>query len=804
MAKFSDTHAKHQKEMDSSSNKSGGASPRNNFLLFMELRKKIMIFRDIFDVPPIQGSVPIHELLLSTGDDLHRMYPEFVDCVPTAKLKERNTHEGLKCFYEVLKCVGDSTWIEDPKVRDKFKYGNVENIPMDELAKIVVAMLDCVNRAVKERFDSMEEDEPNREMSSNTQSISIDRRSNDQSPEWRYSGCLSPQTPTSVLPESPGYSPPRLWDLRVQAVEKLSAMDWKRVSFHTVLQNSMQNQKMISQGPSLIPMEEGKDEIKIEENTEEGPTPMIIELESDKEEAQPQSSKYIVESNPENKLRQSITPLPQAQIKTQEASSQPPSPTLMSSFPPIKQLHTPPPQPPPPPQLTASALPVNNLSAPPPPPPPPPPPSMNLRPPSSVPSTPLPPPPPPPPPPPLVPNAPPPPQPLVPSAPPPPPPPTPPSAIPTPPPPPSSTSTRPPPPPPPLGAGPPPPPPPPGGRPPPPPPPPGGAAPPPPPPPFGSKGGAPAPPPPMPGKGGGPPPPPGGRSLRAKNTTKLKRSSHMGSLYRTLKGKVEGSSLTGKSSQGKKAGGSNASAGGGQSMADALAEMTKRSSYFLQIEEDVQKYGKSIKEMQGILSSFQTKDMNELIKFYQQVESKLEVLTDESQVFARFEGFPVKKLEALRMAAALFKKLDGILSELQNWKTESPVIQLLDRVEKYFNKIKGELEGLERTKDEETKKFQSHNIHFDFQILVKIKEAIVDVSSSCMELALKERREAKAATNDQTWSKSGGQKKVCAKMLWKAFQFAFKVYSFAGGQDERADSLTKQLAQEIETDPMQD
>ncbi|KAL2931954.1 hypothetical protein RDABS01_037364 [Bienertia sinuspersici] len=278
----------------------------------------------------------------------------------------------------------------------------------------------------------------------------------------------------------------------------------------------------------------------------------------------------------------------------------------------------------------------------------------------------------------------------------------------------------------------------------------------------------------------------------------------MGNLYRLLKGKVEGSCLTGKSSQGKKGGGSKASAGGGQSMADALAEMTKRSSYFMQIEEDVEKYGKSIKEMQTTLSSFQTKDMNELLKFYQQVESKLEVLTDESQIFARFEGFPVKKLEALRMAAALFKKLDGILAELHSWKIESPCAQLLDKVEKYFNKIKGDLEALERTKDEESKKFQSHNIHFDFQILVKIKEAMVDVSSSCMELALKERREAKAATNDQNWSKAGGQKKVCAKMLWKAFQFAFKVYSFAGGQDDRADSLTRELAQEIETDPMED
>lgn len=51
--------------------------------------------------------------------------------------------------------------------------------------------------------------------------------------------------------------------------------------------------------------------------------------------------------------------------------------------------------------------------------------------------------------------------------------------------------------------------------------------------------------------------------------------------------------------------------------------------------------------------------------------------------------------------------------------------------------IKTELDALERTKDEESKKFKGHNIEFDFHILVKIKEALVDVSSNCMELALK-------------------------------------------------------------------
>lgn len=44
---------------------------------------------------------------------------------------------------------------------------------------------------------------------------------------------------------------------------------------------------------------------------------------------------------------------------------------------------------------------------------------------------------------------------------------------------------------------------------------------------------------------------------------------------------------------------------------------------------------------------------------------------------------------------------------------------------------------MERTKDDEAKKFQSQNIHFDFNILIRIKEAMVDVSSSCMEMALK-------------------------------------------------------------------
>nr|GEW33157.1 40S ribosomal protein S18 [Tanacetum cinerariifolium] len=49
--------------------------------------------------------------------------------------------------------------------------------------------------------------------------------------------------------------------------------------------------------------------------------------------------------------------------------------------------------------------------------------------------------------------------------------------------------------------------------------------------------------------------------------------------------------------------------------------------------------------------------------------------------------------------------------------------------------IKGELDTLDRTKDEEAKKFKSQKIHFDLSILIRIK-VMVDVSSKCMEVAL--------------------------------------------------------------------
>ncbi|WVZ25873.1 hypothetical protein V8G54_004417 [Vigna mungo] len=798
----------------------------DQLILMVEIHKKILKLRDLMDLASCNRTASLREMIMKTLHDLQGLYPGIIPKNEVSKIKGKPTDQAMTYFCKALKSLGES-WIMHNDWMSKL---NVvlplckDNSNMRELGNLVVLVkwfiekrkrnkkglieiyndqsetllttLDSLIKLASEKFD-IEEYEHKKEFSPGSSSSGKHIMRSTSFSDSGSSYCSSPVTPKSVLPESmrhssrSGESPrsscasPLLLSLRVQAVGKLNPIDVKRLSFQM--------------SPTLIHKmeQESTREIKVDDKASNDGKDSLEELVfhlDPTEELDPQTQPFAIkelrlslspnqtETQPESPKPEK-TPLPQQEpVPVQSSPSIPQSPPSPSP-PPMTEMKTIPLPPPPPPPPAPSKITANvtspaphvlqpNVAAPPtpPPPPPPPPPSAPKLEQSEAAVR-------------VLPSPPPPPSPLPPSsgsattATPPPPPPLPPSSG-------SATTATPPPPPLPPSSG--------SAT---------AATPPPPPPPqsIPSKGGSvPAPPPPVPGgpRAGGPPPPPplgGGRSLRPKATTKLKRSAQLGNLYRSLKGKLEGSSLNGKSSAGKKGGIGGASSGGKQGMADALAEMTKRSSYFQQIEEDVQNYTKQILELRSTISNFKTKDMTELAKFHKDVESVLEKLTDESQVLSRFEGFPTKKLEALRMSAALYNKLHSILTELQNWKIVPPMAQQLDKVERYFSKIKTELDALERTKDEESKKFKSHNIEFDFHILVKIKEALVDVSSNCMELSLKEKRNS-AANKD-------GPKKEGASLLWKAFQFAFRVYTFAGGLDDRADNLTRELAQEIESDP---
>ncbi|KAI6703805.1 hypothetical protein NL676_012941 [Syzygium grande] len=723
-------------------------------LLAMELQRKTSIFRDLIDLPPCRSSISVDELVIETMEDLQKLYPEIIPKMQVAEMKTAAINQGLSYFCTALKSIGDSwkmnnAWIDKNTIEE---IANMERNNLEKIVGIVLAILEGLIKLVREKFDLMDEDnedEDHRQFEKN-----FTGSPDNQSPYG------SPVSPTSVLPEQlkvtkfaeVSYTPPLLFPLRVRAVGKLNPIDVKRLSLYMFPNVTAQT------GGSPIATCEKKEEASSTDDVKQ----KLAKEEVLQETVQPHKvlssglPSPMLPPPPPPPLPRRISPIEEAVQETVQplkvlSSGLPspmlPPPTLPPPLPcrispieeavretvqPLKVLYSglpspmlPPPPPPPPLPCRISPMEVQpNIGAPAPPPPPPPPPPL----PSSSVNSPnvtvqyLPPPPPPPPAPKMQGNI----------------------EVPPPPPPPLQTPSK-------------------------------GSTPPPlPPPPFGKGGAAP------------PPPPPLGatRSLRPKkSSTKLKRSTQIGNLYRLLKGKVEGSSLKGRCADGRKSK-VGASCGGKQGMADALAEMTKRSAYFQQIEEDVQNYATILKELKSTITSFKTKDMAELLKFHNHVESHLEKLTDETQVLARFEGFPTKKLEALRTAAALYLKLNSIIVELHNYKIMPPLGQLLDKVECYFNKIKGELDKLERTKEEEAKKFSTYDIQFDFDTLVRIKEAMVDVSSSCMELALKinEHKDAQKC--------SGG-----------LFSSHSRVYTFAGGHDDRADKLTRELAHEIESDP---
>ena len=59
---------------------------------------------------------------------------------------------------------------------------------------------------------------------------------------------------------------------------------------------------------------------------------------------------------------------------------------------------------------------------------------------------------------------------------------------------------------------------------------------------------------------------------------------------------------------------------------------TGRSAYFRQIEEDAENHAAAILELKDAISSFESRDMAELVRFHQHVEQQLVCLTDETQV----------------------------------------------------------------------------------------------------------------------------------------------------------------------------
>lgn len=181
------------------------------------------------------------------------------------------------------------------------------------------------------------------------------------------------------------------------------------------------------------------------------------------------------------------------------------------------------------------------------------------------------------------------------------------------------------------------------------------------------------------------------------------------------------------------------------------------------------------------------------------MEVLLDELADESRVLKQFDGFPIDRLDSMRHAVALHRRLRRFTSTMESWEVD-PNKQLRDelvRAKGYFEMIRPELDSIERNQEANKKRFLNHKINFDFKRLRQAREAALHISVKCAQAACAESqrtgRPLLAQISDAEASCNQGEKgtsslkqrrssaRRTAMLLWSTFQFTYKLYQFVGG-----------------------
>lgn len=91
----------------------------DDFVLMMNLRKKILVFRDVMDLPPANSSISMSRLIVRTINDLHDQFPHIVSRIRSSELQGASIDQVLPYFSKALKSIGDS-WMIDQDGTDIF------------------------------------------------------------------------------------------------------------------------------------------------------------------------------------------------------------------------------------------------------------------------------------------------------------------------------------------------------------------------------------------------------------------------------------------------------------------------------------------------------------------------------------------------------------------------------------------------------------------------------------------------------------------------------------------------------------
>jgi len=228
-----------------------------------------------------------------------------------------------------------------------------------------------------------------------------------------------------------------------------------------------------------------------------------------------------------------------------------------------------------------------------------------------------------------------------------------------------------------------------------------------------------------------------------------------------------------------------------------MAEFIGRSKYFMQIQTELEQYSDLLADLKTRISIFTAKDTPSLIEMYKHVDDALSKLTDESRALKTVPDWPYTRLAELRVAGSRSIKLMDLCKEMENW-SERPKTQRVEdyvaSIVKYFDRLKRMMEELERSHEDDERRFKLANIFFDFRLMTRLKHSTLLLSRCVLRSVIQEAHkgnisEKGAAADVESWKLAETK-----ALLWNAVQFSSRVYSFAGGTDDDTVGLVKSVA----------
>eukprot|EP00899_Mesostigma_viride_P026031 jgi/Mesvir1/6612/Mv12749-RA.3 len=299
-----------------------------------------------------------------------------------------------------------------------------------------------------------------------------------------------------------------------------------------------------------------------------------------------------------------------------------------------------------------------------------------------------------------------------------------------------------------------------------------------------------------------PPPPRGGVAKAAAEAPKdtIQRAPEVLELYRELN-RPKGIPSKGArvmlpaSSTASGDGQAAAEAAGGGVQAELKDKILGRSTYWKEVQDDVERHGPRIRRLSAAVTHVTLPDMDKVCAFVDAMEAQLSVLVDERAVLKSFE-WPEAKMDALREAASTHRSLQGMERELQGLSAPDgpaaalPFSEYKAAVVRAFENVTSRTDAVLRQQDALMRRCREHGIPDVFRWMPRVRQAAAGLAQAYMEHAVNEAKKLCYGSTDgqgqqSPWqgSLTGNerQRERAQSILIAAVRLGFRAHQFAGG-----------------------